>query len=130
LSTEDILLADEILLSGRVGQIIPRKRFNFNLIVPISLQFGQVEFTSGKNTGFIATIGSHAAGSQTIELINAVPFSIAPNDTVIVKAGCNKSQGNCNAYENFINFGALPFPENNDSGYMPGNDELLAPSTR
>ena len=78
----------------------------------------------------IATIGSHEANSQTIELINSVPFSLVQNDTVIVQAGCNKSNANCKSYGNFLNFGDIPIPESEDSGYMPGNDEILAASTR
>ena len=119
-----------LTFTGAVTSSGNRKSFNLSFSPTISLKYGLVEITSGKNKGLIATINRHQAGTDNIELLNSLPFPLISGDTVIVQAGCAKTVEACKAYGNFYNFGNFPPPHNKDSAYMPGTDKIIAAPTR
>ena len=62
----------------------------------------------------------HAAGSPaTLELWQPMAQPIAPGDTFIVTAGCDKRFATCRAkFDNAVNFRGFP--------HIPGNDFVTA----
>jgi uncharacterized phage protein (TIGR02218 family) len=81
---------------------------------------GLVTFTSGANAGRRQEVKRHAAGDPaTIELWQPMAQPIAPGDTFIVTAGCDKHFATCRAkFANGVNFRGFP--------HMPGNDFITA----
>jgi uncharacterized phage protein (TIGR02218 family) len=81
---------------------------------------GLVTFTSGANAGRFQEVKRHIAGDPaTIELWQPMAQAIAPGDTFIVSAGCDKHFATCRAkFDNGVNFRGFP--------HMPGNDFITA----
>jgi hypothetical protein len=73
---------------------------------------GTLTMTSGLNSGVSRMVSSWAGGN--FSLLSPMPFTVAPGDTFSVTAGCNKSQSQCTAFGNLVNFGGesyVPPPE-------------------
>lgn len=73
---------------------------------------GTLTMTSGLNSGFSRMVSQWDGAS--FALLNPFPFTVSPGDTFSVTAGCNKTQAQCTAFANLINFGAetyIPAPE-------------------
>jgi uncharacterized phage protein (TIGR02218 family) len=81
---------------------------------------GLVTFISGANAGRRQEVKRHAAGDPaTIELWQPMAQPIAPGDTLIITAGCDKHFATCRAkFDNGVNFRGFP--------HMPGNDFVTA----
>ncbi|HEY7270556.1 MAG TPA: DUF2163 domain-containing protein [Dehalococcoidia bacterium] len=82
---------------------------------------GLVTFTSGANAGRAQEVKRHTlSGSDaTIELWQPMASAIAPADTFIVTAGCDKQFSTCKAkFANAVNFRGFP--------HMPGPDYVLS----
>ena len=74
---------------------------------------GQLQFTSGLNIrqwGFVVTWD----GSATLNLLVPMPFAVAAGDAFTVYPGCDKTQTQCTAFNNYPQFGGesyIPVPE-------------------
>src|SRR4051794_12885132 len=82
---------------------------------------GKLSFTSGANTGFAVEVKTHrvALDGVLIELWQRGPEPIAPGDTFIITAGCDKRFASCrDRFANTINFRGFP--------HIPGNDFVIA----
>ncbi len=82
---------------------------------------GLVTFTSGANANRAQEVKRHALNgtTATIELWQPMALDIAPPDTFIITAGCDKRFSTCGAkFANAINFRGFP--------HMPGPDYILA----
>jgi uncharacterized phage protein (TIGR02218 family) len=77
---------------------------------------GLVTFTSGANAGRAQEVKRHAGGmAASIELWQPMALPIAPGDTFIITAGCDKRFPTCQEkFANAVNFRGFP--------HMPGND--------
>ncbi len=117
-----------LTVNSSVSNSVSRRQFEVDQPPGFSAKHGFVEFTSGQNKGLIITIKNHDAGSPTIELLRSLPFNIGNDDSVTIKAGCAKTAEACKAYGNFINFGGFPPPTSEASGWIPGSDEIIAPT--
>ena len=85
---------------------------------------GLLTFTSGDNTGRAVEIKLHARRTDdaTIELWQPPGAAIAPGDTFVVTAGCDKQFATCrDRFANAANYRGFP--------HMPGNDFLASPRT-
>lgn len=80
---------------------------------------GLLTFTSGAADGQAVEVKQHArvAGAVTIELWGRARLPLAPGQTFVVTAGCDKRVATCRAkFANVANFRGFP--------HMPGNDFL------
>jgi uncharacterized phage protein (TIGR02218 family) len=78
---------------------------------------GRLLWTSGANAGRAIEVKRHGVSGSTVtlELMEAMPFDIAPGNGFTVTAGCDKSAATCQAkFSNILNHRGFPF--------MPGND--------
>jgi uncharacterized phage protein (TIGR02218 family) len=84
-------------------------------------RYGTVKFTSGLNAGIPPRpIKAHSlvSGAAVITLRMAFPFTVAPGDTAVLEAGCDKIWTTCGAkFGNANNFHGEPF--------VPGNDKTM-----
>lgn len=80
---------------------------------------GKLTFTSGSNAGLATEVKLHRAASEvTLDLWQAMPHAIEPDDTFIVTAGCDKRFATCHdRFNNVINFRGFP--------HIPGNDFVV-----
>lgn len=74
----------------------------------LSYTLGTIIFTGGNNTGFSRSIVGWTAPG-TLNLINPLPFAVKTGDAFSIYPGCNKTQDNCTAFNNLINFGGFPY---------------------
>jgi uncharacterized phage protein (TIGR02218 family) len=82
---------------------------------------GLAAFSTGANAGRRMEVKRHAksAAAVTIELWQPLARAIAPGDTFLVTAGCDKQVATCAArFANVVNFRGFP--------HMPGNDFVTA----
>lgn len=69
---------------------------------------GRVEMTSGASAGFARTVRSWTQGTTSVfTLIAPMPFGINPGDNFIAVPGCNKTPGQCVAFNNLQNYGGF-----------------------
>ncbi|ARQ00956.1 DUF2163 domain-containing protein [Pseudorhodoplanes sinuspersici] len=81
---------------------------------------GRLTFTSGANGGSAMEVKRHyiASDNVVIELWQAMAEPIAPEDTFIVTAGCDKRFATCrDRFNNALNFRGFP--------HIPGNDFIV-----
>ena len=69
---------------------------------------GTLTMTSGLNSGFSRLVSSWD-GSSNFTLMSPFPFNVAIGDTFSVTAGCRKTQTDCTAFGNLVNYGGQPF---------------------
>jgi len=70
------------------------------------------------NLGLKMEVKSWVLSSRTLNLFLPMPFDVAPDDSVTVAAGCDKSLAVCrDTFDNLLNFRGEP--------YVPGNDLLF-----
>lgn len=82
---------------------------------------GKVVWTSGANANRAMEVKRHGVSSLgvSVELWQAMSEAVAPGDTFVVTAGCDKQFATCKAkFANAANFRGFP--------YMPGNDVVTA----
>jgi uncharacterized phage protein (TIGR02218 family) len=78
---------------------------------------GRLAWSGGANAGLAVEVKRHrvADGAVAIELWQAMPEPLAPGDSFVVTAGCDKRFDTCrNRFDNAINFRGFP--------HIPGND--------
>lgn len=78
---------------------------------------GRLTFTSGANEGDAMEVKRHrvVGGAVIIELWQAMAMAVAPDDTFVVTAGCDKRFATCrDRFDNVLNFRGFP--------HIPGND--------
>ena len=81
---------------------------------------GRLTFTSGANQGDAMEVKRHRRDGDTIivELWQALARAIAPGDSFVVTAGCDKRFATCrDRFDNVINFRGFP--------HIPGNDFIM-----
>lgn len=81
---------------------------------------GRLTFTSGANDGLAMEMKSHRLEPSGVicELWQAMPEPIAPGDTFLIAAGCDKSFATCrDRFGNAANFRGFP--------HIPGNDFVV-----
>ncbi|MDO8838504.1 MAG: DUF2163 domain-containing protein [Parvibaculum sp.] len=82
---------------------------------------GRIVFSGGANDGAAMEVKAHALTPEgtRLELWRAMARGVAPDDTFVVTAGCDKQFATCRAkFSNGVNFRGFP--------HMPGNDFVLA----
>jgi len=82
--------------------------------------YGVVQFTSGLNAGLAREVKTSVQqnGGMQIALRQAFPFAIAPGDTAVLEAGCDRLFSTCDAkFSNVPNFHGEP--------QVPGNDRAI-----
>jgi hypothetical protein len=80
---------------------------------------GVVTWLTGANAGLEAEVKRWTDASNTIELHQAMPFTIAASDTFTVTAGCDLARATCKTkFDNIHNFRGFPD--------MPTRDAVLA----
>ncbi len=89
-------------------------------------QFGEVEFTSGDNTGWTGEIIAHA--SDVISLIVKPPYPVLFGATIIVTRGCDRTWTTCEVdFANLVNFRGFGARQGEELFFMPP-DEILGES--
>jgi uncharacterized phage protein (TIGR02218 family) len=82
---------------------------------------GRLTFASGANAGVAIEVKLHRADAQGVgfALWQAAPEPIAPGDTFVVTAGCDKQFATCrDRFGNTANFRGFP--------HIPGNDFVMS----
>jgi uncharacterized phage protein (TIGR02218 family) len=82
---------------------------------------GKLTFTSGANNTLAVEVKTHRvdAGGVLIELWQQMPEPIAPGDSFVVAAGCDKRFATCrDRFANTVNFRGFP--------HIPGNDFVIS----
>jgi uncharacterized phage protein (TIGR02218 family) len=82
---------------------------------------GRLAFTGGANAGVAVEVKTHRvdASGVTLALWQAMPEAIAPGDTFVVTAGCDKRFATCrDRFGNGDNFRGFP--------HIPGNDFVVS----
>ena len=67
---------------------------------------GEIEWTTGANTGLVSPIIEHDSGTRRILLLLPTPFDIASGDRGIIRPGCDGLIGTCSS-----KFRQFPFKE-------------------
>jgi uncharacterized phage protein (TIGR02218 family) len=78
---------------------------------------GRLQWTSGANAGLAIEVKRHRidGGNTVMELWQAMPEPLAPDDAFVVTAGCDKRFATCrDRFSNTLNFRGFP--------HIPGND--------
>jgi uncharacterized phage protein (TIGR02218 family) len=86
---------------------------------------GTVQWSSGTNDGRQAEVLIHtvAGGIVTVTLLEAPVRPIAPSDTFVIRAGCDKRAETCQAkFANMVNFRGFP--------HIPGQDAVIRYATK
>jgi uncharacterized phage protein (TIGR02218 family) len=112
--------ADAAVVEVRGARLVVAS--GLDLFVDGWLTRGSVRFTSGANAGRITEIRRHAVvgGAATLELWAFSGQPLAPGDTFVARAGCDKQFATCRAkFANAVNYRGFP--------HMPGNDFLASP---
>jgi uncharacterized phage protein (TIGR02218 family) len=81
---------------------------------------GRLTFTDGANAGDAMEVKRHRVEGDavTVELWQAMAMAVAPGDTFVVTAGCDKRFATCrDRFDNVLNFRGFP--------HIPGNDFLM-----
>jgi uncharacterized phage protein (TIGR02218 family) len=81
---------------------------------------GKLTWSTGANAGLAIEIKTHRPGEEgaALTLWQAMPEPIAPGDTFVVTAGCDKRFATCrDRFGNSINFRGFP--------HIPGNDFVV-----
>jgi uncharacterized phage protein (TIGR02218 family) len=80
---------------------------------------GRLTFTGGANEGLSVEVKLHRKTADvTLDLWQAMPHEIAPGDTFIITAGCDKRFATCHdRFDNVVNFRGFP--------HIPGNDFVV-----
>ena len=81
---------------------------------------GRLTFTSGVNAGDAMEVKRHRTDGDAaiVELWQAMAMAVAPGDTFVVTAGCDKRFATCrDRFDNVLNFRGFP--------HIPGNDFLM-----
>jgi uncharacterized phage protein (TIGR02218 family) len=87
--------------------------------------YGRAKFLTGLNTGWQREIKEHTRISSVPRIIlqEAFPYAIAPGDTVLLEAGCDRSLNVCQSrFRNVINIVSEP--------WIPGNDLITTRGRR
>jgi uncharacterized phage protein (TIGR02218 family) len=82
---------------------------------------GRLQWSTGANAGLAVEVKRHRNDGATValDLWQAMPHAIAPGDTFVVTAGCDKRFATCrDRFANGVNFRGFP--------HIPGNDFLIA----
>jgi len=81
---------------------------------------GRLQWTSGANAGLAIEVKQHRIdGGVHLSLWQTMPKPLAPGDTFVVTAGCDKRFETCTAkFANALNFRGFP--------HLPGNDFVVA----
>lgn len=81
--------------------------------------YGLITFTSGANSGISMEISDYSNGRFGLFL--PMPYALAPGDTYVAVAGCDKSFESCvTKFANAVNFRGEP--------HVPGADKILETS--
>jgi uncharacterized phage protein (TIGR02218 family) len=108
--------------TGAVVEIQSSRRFNASGLGDYAsgrFTHGLLTFTSGAAAGQKVEVKLHARAGDvvTLELWSAARLPLAPGQSFIVTAGCDKQLETCRAkFANAVNFRGFP--------HMPGNDYL------
>ena len=107
-------------VAGTVGTVTgDRIQFQSNVTpAPVGhYTEGRVTWTSGPNNGLISDIQLYTTLNGVILLHLQTPYPILAGHTFTIIPGCGRTEPECVAYANKINFG----------GYedLPGNDQLF-----
>jgi len=82
--------------------------------------YGSVTFLTGANKGYSTEVKSFAPGVVAVAL--PFPFAVAPGDTYMIVAGCDRTFGTCKTrFNNVAHFRGEP--------YVPGADTILRPQS-
>jgi uncharacterized phage protein (TIGR02218 family) len=109
---------------GAVTAITDQRRFTVAGLDSFADQWfsgGKLTWTSGVNATRAMEVKRHGVVNARIslELWQQMSESIAPGDTFIITAGCDKQFSTCKAkFANAVNFRGFP--------YMPGNDAVTS----
>jgi uncharacterized phage protein (TIGR02218 family) len=112
--------------TGALIEITSPRRFTVSGLAPFAngwFTHGLLTFTSGAADGQSVEVKQHAKTGDlvSIELWSRARLPLAPDQTFIVTAGCDKRVTTCRAkFANVVNFRGFP--------HMPGNDFLTVVS--
>jgi uncharacterized phage protein (TIGR02218 family) len=82
--------------------------------------YGRAQFLTGANAGIQREVNEYTrvASVPRIRLQQAFPFAIAPGDTLMLEAGCDRSKDTCQSrFGNVVSFRGEP--------WLPGSDVLI-----
>lgn len=83
------------------------------------LSYGNVEFTSGANSGVKAMVATYVNATHTITLFEPLPYQLAAGDGLTAIAGCRKTTQDCHGrFSNIPNYGG--------ENAVPGGDFYFA----
>ncbi len=80
--------------------------------------FGSIKFTSGNNNGVAMQVNTFVGATGVTQMVQAFPRDIEVGDTVILQAGCDKTQPTC-----LLNWNNLDNRRAED--YVPGTDQVF-----
>lgn len=85
--------------------------------------YGEIEFTSGDNDGLSMQVEAYAAATDTITLIEPMPYDVAVADGVSLSAGCDRRWATCkDRFDNKDSFRGFPhIPGMDKATYIPAN---------
>jgi len=110
-------------ITGAVTHIIDNKSFKDTNRLETEdddFKYGMITWTTGLNSGLKKEVEGYTFISSTIDLVDAMPFSIQVGDEYIMNKGCDKSTevtGCKKFYPDLKKFGGFP--------HLPGEDILL-----
>ena len=80
--------------------------------------YGRITFTSGACNGLVMQVESYVAATNTITLMEPMPYTVAVADTLSLVAGCDRRFATCkDRFSNKDNFRGFP--------HIPGMDKAL-----
>lgn len=80
--------------------------------------YGKIVFSSGACDGIAMQVERYTAASESIRLVEPMPYAVAASDTFTLYAGCNRRFAVCKSrFDNKDNFRGFP--------HIPGMDKAL-----
>lgn len=85
--------------------------------------YGKCTFTSGACNGLVMQVESYVAATNTVTLLEPMPYAFAAGDSVSLVAGCDRRWATCKSrFANQVNFRGFPhIPGMDKALYIPGN---------
>lgn len=105
--------------AGTVSSVIDSRQFNTSVSLADGyFAYGTVKFTSGAANGLTFEVKRSFNASGKIEVQTPIPVTIAPGDSILLTAGCDRLHTTClGKFSNLDNFQGEPF--------VPGQDFVL-----
>jgi len=106
--------------TGTVTSVSSRRTFIDTSLTAVNhyYQYGLLTWTSGANNNIASEVKDFTSSTDTVDLVDKMPYDIDVGDTFTITAGCDRTFSVCrDIFSNVDNFRGFP--------HVPGQDKIL-----